>query len=126
MKILYYDWNENSSDDMIETLTYLGHYVKSVHIDIIDYNEDASFCYELEKELKKEGFGLIFSFDFFPVISRVAMKLEIPYISWIYDCPLYTLQSKTITNKCNYIFCFDGIYAGRLATLGAVHCYHFP
>ncbi len=127
MKILYYDWNENSSDDMIETLTYLGHYVKSVHIDIIDYNEDASFCYELEKELKKEGFGLIFSFDFFPVISRVAMKLEIPYISWIYDMPHITLYSPEVKNEVNHIFIFDyDLYLKLMEKGYSSHLYYMP
>ena len=64
MKILYYNWNENSADDMIETLVLLGHQDKNIHIDIIDYNEDPYFCYALEDELKKESYDLIFTFDF--------------------------------------------------------------
>ena len=102
------------------------------HIELRDdrkwqnYHANAPFAEKLIGMLHANSVGAVISYDYFPLISMICEINHIPYISWIYDCPLYTLQSKTITNKCNYIFCFDGIYAGRLAALGAVHCYHFP
>lgn len=125
MKILYYNWNENSADDMIETLVLLGHQVKNIHIDIIDYNEDSSFCCALEDELKKESYDLIFTFDFFPLISRTALKFQIPYISWIYDMPHTTLCSPEVKNEVNHIFIFDYNLYIKLKEKGySSHFYH--
>ena len=36
------------------------------------------------------------------------------------------LYAKNIFNKCNYIFCFDSLDAGRLRQLGVQHAYHMP
>ena len=52
-------------------------------------------------------YDLVFSFDYFPNISEVCQKLQIPYVSWVFDCPHYTLDSHTTPNPVNHIFLFD-------------------
>ena len=91
-----------------------------------NYHADALFAKKMIDILHEKNIGIVFSYDYFPLISMICDINEIPYVSWIYDCPQYTLLSKTITGKYNYIFCFDIIFSERLRKFGAVHCYHFP
>ncbi|MDE6892976.1 MAG: DUF3880 domain-containing protein, partial [Lachnospiraceae bacterium] len=115
-KILVYRWGS-----LNEPL--LGRAIDKVaggHIELVyetkwqNYHANAPFAERLIGMLHANEVQAVVSYDYFPLISMICEINHIPYISWIYDCPLYTLQSKTIANHCNYIFCFDGAYAGRL------------
>lgn len=91
-----------------------------------NYHADAVFAKEMMDVIHNHHVGVVFSYDYFPLISMICEINEIPYVPWIYDCPLYTLLSKTITSKYNHIFCFDKSYTERLRVSGAVNCYHLP
>lgn len=69
---------------------------------------------------------LVFSYDYFPILSMICQMNGIPYAAWIYDCPQYTLLSQTIVNPCNHVFCFDEQYTQKIMGYGAVNVYHFP
>ena len=107
MNILYYYWNENSKDDCVEGMERLGHKVTVWSKTARSYSEDPSFTEALTAEIHKSSYDCIFSFDYFPLLSIVAQNAGIPYISWVYDCPHYTLQSDTLGNSCNKVFVFD-------------------
>lgn len=126
MKILYYTWNENSRDDMLETLRILGHKVILCETPCRDYEQDRGLMSSLEKIIQEQGMDCIFSFNFFPVIARIAEQYKIKYISWIYDCPHWTMFSPAVKSVYNYIFVFDLLQCQRLQALGVQHCYHFP
>jgi len=91
-----------------------------------DYHADAEFAMEFLQVMHSEKVEAVFSYDYFPLISMLCEMNRIPYLSWIYDCPMYTLYSKTIANEMNYIFCFDRKLCYYLEQLGAKHCIHFP
>ena len=93
---------------------------------IKDYHADAEFAMEFLQILHSEKAQAVFSFDYFPLVSILCEMNRIPYVSWIYDCPMYTLYSKTLINEMNYIFCFDRDYSVYLQQLGAKHCIHYP
>lgn len=93
---------------------------------ISNYHADAEFAGKLISIIHEQKIGMIFSYDYFPLIAMICEINKIPYISWIYDCPQYTLYSKTVTSRYNYIFCFDRVFAQRLKKMGAVNCFHFP
>lgn len=71
-----------------------------------NYTNDDKFCSKLREKIKG-GYDCVFSFDYFPLISETAMDTGIPYISWVYDSPHYTLESLTLANDCNHVFLFD-------------------
>lgn len=127
-KILIYRWGSVSEPFLqgaIEKLCGAGSCMEFTE-KIKNYHGDASFAEKFIGVLHANKIDAVISYDYFPLISMICEINKIPYISWIYDCPLYTLQSKTIVNSRNYIFCFDAIYAGRLSQMGACHCYHYP
>lgn len=104
----------------------MGIKVVEVNRKIKDYHADATFAQEMMACIHKEGADAVFSYDYFPIISSVCEVVKVPYLSWIYDCPLYSLNSLTLKNKYNYIFCFDAAYTEKLKIRGAKNCYHLP
>lgn len=126
MNILYYTWNENSFQDMKETLKMMSHNVEVFHAPMSDYSSDAVFEEKLIRMLAKRDYDMVFTFDYFPIISKVLNQVNIRYVSWIYDCPHYALYSKTVRNPVNYIFSFDRLQYQELKERGAVHAYHLP
>lgn len=126
MKILYYTWNENSRDDMLQTLKILGHETILCNIPCRDYEEDGELMSGLEKIIRQQCIDCVFSFDFFPVIARLAEQYKIKYVSWVYDCPHWTLFSPAVKSENNHIFVFDLQQYQQLQSLGVQHCYHFP
>lgn len=125
MRILYYTWNENSYRDMHSILTSLGHTVLPVQYKLTDYNTDNGLADHL-LSLNVKSYDCILSFDFFPVLSDIAQELSIPYVCWVYDCPHYTLYSKSIFNTVNRIGVFDREQLKDLQRLGCHNAFHLP
>lgn len=125
MRILYYDWNENSKMDMVLTLQILGHEVDVCQIPFQNHFEDVVFTETLREKLRKQKYDFIFSFDFFPLIAMTAEKEQIKYVSWIYDAPHWTLYAPIAASRYNYIFLFDREQYQVLQERNIPHLYHF-
>lgn len=124
--VIVYRWHSNSEPSLITAMENMGIQVISFEKEIKDYHADAVFAGDFLNILHKTNVDFVFSFDYFPIISSLCEINSIPYLSWIYDCPLYVLNSKTLVLNANYIFCFDRAYTLQLRQNGAKHCYHFP
>lgn len=107
MKILFIEWASFGNQDIKEAFTAEGHTVVSFPFSNKDSRKDAELEKELTSSLHKETPDIVFSFNYFPVISNVCKKENIRYISWIYDSPYVLLYSYTVINPCNVIYVFD-------------------
>lgn len=106
MKILYYDWDEVTGRDCMDSMKALGWMVSVVKYNLPDYERDDVFEEQMHL-LLKDGYDCIFSFDFYPILSRIAKKSGIRYVSWVFDSPQFTLECEAVVNDCNAIFLFD-------------------
>ncbi len=125
MKILYFYWDEFNGQDCQEALSDLGHLVKTVHISFQNTDFDEKFENELSLELKK-GYDCVFSFNYFPIVSRICEDNSTPYISWVFDCPHLSLNSVTINNSVNHVYLFDRSLCESLTANGAKTIHHCP
>lgn len=125
-RLLVYKWGSLSEIGFCRVAKKLGYDFIEFAWEMKNYHADAAFAHAFIMEIHAKKVEMVFSYDYFPMISMICEMNHIPYVCWIYDCPLYTLESKTLINSCNYIFCFDKIYAERLQSHGAVNCYHYP
>ena len=107
MNIIYYSWDEMIKNDAMNSLKDIGHNVIEHKAKFIKYDFDEYTISSLKRTIEKNKADIIFSFNFFPDVSRVAKEKEIIYISWVYDNPHLTLESKTLVNDVNRIFVFD-------------------
>lgn len=126
MRILYYEWKEHSRDDMIAALRSLGHHVVRCHIPCRDYESDEAFMARLEAAIEQYQCEMVFSFNYFPVIAKVAERMQVDYLSWIYDSPHWTLFSPTTASRYNYIYTFDYEQYLALQRQNVPHVYHLP
>lgn len=124
MRILYYDWDEFNGEDCRDAMKRLGH-----QVDVFKLNMNGfDLTPEIEGKIKelvtktdeagKRYYDLLYSFDFFPNISEACQKYDIPYVSWVFDCPHYTLDSHVTNNPVNRIFVFDKVLYQNMVSKG--------
>lgn len=131
MKILYYTWNEIIKTDVIQTFIKMGYEVSFFEYELKSYIKDVEFLERLESELNRanqfeKGYDFIFSCNFIPLISKIALRNKTPYVCWIYDSPCMTMYSEMVFNPYNYMFHFDLSEVERVKKLGVSHIYHLP
>ena len=126
MKILVYKWGSLLEPMYCNALDELQIEYVEYRRELKNYHFDAEFAQGMLQMIHKECVQAVFSYDYFPLVAMLCEINKIPYMSWIYDCPQYTLWSKTLVSPYNYIFCFDRALAEQLANMGAVHCVHYP
>ena len=107
MNILFIEWASFGNSDMIEAFTKEGHSVVCFPFSNKDGRKSAEIEAEFASALHTEVPDVVFSFNYFPVISTVCKKENIRYISWVYDSPYVMLYSYTVINPCNEIYIFD-------------------
>lgn len=107
MKILFIEWASFGNEDMKEAFCKEGHILVRFPFSNKDSRRDEAIEAELTAALHREVPDVVFSFNYFPVISNVCRKENIRYISWIYDSPYVMLYSYTAINPCNTIYVFD-------------------
>jgi len=125
-QVLVYSWGALGDKALIDSMRSIG--IKCVRFSgkMKNYHADGEFARDLLSAIHENKVDAVFSYDYFPLISMLCDMNKLPYVSWIYDCPMNTLMSGTLANDSNYIFCFDALYTDKLHNLGAKHVYHFP
>ncbi len=126
MRVLYYYWSENSKDDCVEAFEKLGHKVSVWSHEFASYTKDDKFLEDIRIKISTDGADCIFSFNYFPLLSDAAQNAGIPYISWVYDSPHYTLESKNLSNTCNHVFIFDFALCDRYCAQGITTVDYMP
>ncbi|WP_248405468.1 glycosyltransferase family protein [Butyrivibrio fibrisolvens] len=114
MRILYYDWDEFNGEDCRDAMRRLGHQVDTIRLNLQGFDvtpeiEGTLKTYFYKKEGGRKYYDLLYSFDYFPNLSALCSKYDMPYVSWVFDCPHYTLDSHTASNDVNNIYVFDKI-----------------
>ncbi len=126
MKIFYYAWQEYTYADAIEVLKSMGHELTVDRASFSSYDHDETFIKTITSNILSSQADIIFSFNYFPDLSRIAQNMSIPYISWCYDSPLLTLESRTLGNPCNRVFLFDQELYLRYKNEGINTVHHLP
>lgn len=124
MKILYIEWNSFGNEDMKEAFWAEGHHLICFPFSNREGRHDEAVESALMEELKKEIPDIVFSFNYFPLISNVCKKAEIRYIAWVYDSPYVMLYSCTVINPCNTIYVFDKELCLEFQRAG-IHTVHY-
>jgi len=107
MKAIFLDWNSFGNEDMIAAMEKLNIEVKRLSFDKSTPRREPMTESMLENAFLKEKADFVFSFNYFPIVSTVCNKIDLTYVSWVYDSPHVTLYSYTIIQPCNRVFVFD-------------------
>lgn len=127
MKILFYRYGSICEPDIIEGFEELGHTVSQITEEITNKNLAFGDSARIVSEyLMNHPHDLVFTINFFPIISDVCNIFKIPYICWTVDSPVMEIFAKSIQNPCNRIFLFDREQYNEIASLNPGHVFHFP
>lgn len=126
MKILFIEWSSFGNEDIKEAFALEGHTVVCFPFSAREGRKDAVIEEKLASALHTEVPDVVFSFNFFPVISNVCEKEGIKYISWVYDSPYVRLYSYTVINPCNIIYIFDKELYMEFHTEGIPTVHYLP
>ncbi len=107
MKIMFIEWNSFGNEDIKEAFTSEGHEVVCFPFADKNARRDAELERDLTAALRRDVPDIVFSFNYFPVISNVCRKEDVRYLAWIYDSPYVMLYSYTVINPCNTVYIFD-------------------
>lgn len=124
MKFLFFKTNLFMQEDWFDSLCEAGYEVDPVTYVFLDFLKDDFFAGKLERRLRKIQYDAVLSFDFFPVISDVCKKCEVPYISWIHDSPIPNFFR--FDTPYNQIYAFDKYEVSDYQDEGYQMVHHLP
>ena len=124
--ILYIDYGMFGKEDIIQAFKNLGHDVDVTDIPVRFEEKSSMIQIELDKYISESQYDIVFTSNYYPVVSEICNKHGIKYISWTYDSPLVNLYDKSIKNSCNYAFTFDKDECNSLREKGADTVYYMP
>lgn len=126
-KLLLFDWQGQSQLDLQEGLEHMPDCEMVLFTaSLKNYEEDAEFEELFCQKIISNEIHICFSFNYFPIVSKICQEQDVLYVSWIYDCPHTTLYSKTVHNSCNLIFTFDYLQMEEFRKRGIHHIFHMP
>lgn len=108
MKILFYRYNSICESDIIDILKRSGYRIDELTEEMTNKDfSDQERVALVSSVLKKKRYDMVFSINFFPVVSDVCNIFKISYVCWIVDSPVMELYANAIRNPWNRIFMFD-------------------
>ncbi|MCI8992057.1 MAG: glycosyltransferase [Eubacterium sp.] len=127
MEILAYRYNSICEPDLLLAFEQSGHRVDEMTAEIEkkDISEQERMAL-VSGRLKKKKYDIVFTVNFFPVISEVCRIFKIPYFSWIVDSPVMELYSDSVKNEWNWIFLFDYALYEEFSALNPNHIFYMP
>ena len=126
MRILMYRWKAYNYRDIEETFLLLGHQVDNIEQKLGSYDIDEAFEKVLKERLTSVSYDMVFTVNYFAVISNICMELGIKYVSWTCDNPLISMYHESVFNDCNYIFTFDKTNYLEFKGMGVEHIWYLP
>ena len=97
-----------------------------VSYEFSNWDTDPYFEQKFPEYLLKDSYDMVFSINFFPVLSDLCQKFHIPYVSWVYDAPMHIRRKSSLANSCNYVFLYDRGQCTDLQKQGYQTIYHMP
>jgi len=126
MHILMYRWKAYNYRDVEETFKMLGHTVDNVEQKLGNYDIDPAFEALLKERLQQVHYDMVFTVNYFAVISNICQAVGIKYVSWTCDNPLISMYHQSVFNACNYIFTFDKTNYLEFKAMGVKHIWYLP
>lgn len=126
MNIIFLDWPCFCKEDTVATLKKLGHSVSFFSHPEYDLRKSAVFDDAFDQFCRSGNFDLVFSYNFYPLVSEGCKRNHLKYISIVYDSPHVSLYSYTIVYPCNNVFLFDRTQYQELSSLGITTVHYMP
>lgn len=126
MHILMYRWKAYNYRDIEQTFLLLGHTVDNIEQELGSYDVSPEFERVIEEKIRGTHYDMVFTVNYFPLISNVCERTGVKYISWTCDNPLISMYHESVFHGCNYIFTFDKTNYLEFRGMGVKHIWYLP
>ena len=127
MRILLYEWPSYLQSDIEWVCREQGIKIEKFTWKFKDKNVDDRFEKWFAEHIDTAQFGVLFSINYWPLLSQVAQKNGIGYIAWCYDNPLNVVRiEETLGNPVNTVVFFDRIQMEKYKRLGFDTVHYMP
>lgn len=121
-----YRWRAYNYLDIERTFQMMGHTVENIQQQLGNYDIDDEFQEYLEHLLDRERYDMVFTVNYFAVISNACQSRQLPYVCWTCDNPLISMYHQSVFHPCNYIFTFDKSNYLEFKGMGVEHIWYLP
>lgn len=125
MKLLYFSWDELTKMDCLNNLRAIAD-VTLLECPAENLLQVTEIEAQLRSHCEASSIEAVFSFNFLPILAKFCYFQKLPYICYIYDSPLQTLENEWVYSPYNYLFLFDSMQCDRLKKKGLSHVYYQP
>lgn len=126
MHILMYRWKAYNYRDIEQTFRLLGHTVDNIEQELGSYDVSPEFEKVIEQKIRENHYDMVFTVNYFPLISNVCDRIGVKYVSWTCDNPLISMYHESVFHDCNYIFTFDKTNYLEFKGMGVKHIWYLP
>lgn len=126
MHILMYRWKAYNYRDIEQTFLLLGHTVDNIEQELGSYDVSPEFERVIEEKIRGTHYDMVFTVNYFPLISNVCERTGVKYVSWTCDNPLVSMYHESVFHACNYIFTFDKTNYLEFRGMGVKHIWYLP
>lgn len=126
MHILMYRWKAYNYRDIEQTFRLLGHTVDNIEQELGSYDVSPEFERVIEAKIRGNHYDMVFTVNYFALISNVCQRQQVKYVSWTCDNPLISMYHESVFNQCNYIFTFDKTNYLEFKGMGVEHIWYLP
>lgn len=124
MHILMYRWKAYNYRDIEQTFLLLGHTVDNIEQELGSYDVSPEFERVIEEKIRGTHYDMVFTVNYFPLISNVCERTGVKYVSWTCDNPLISMYHESVFHDCNYIFTFDKTNYLEFRGMGVKHIWY--
>ena len=126
MHILMYRWKAYNYRDIEQTFLLIGHTVDNIEQELGSYDVSPEFERVIEEKIRGTHYDMVFTVNYFPLISNVCERTGVNYVSWTCDNPLISMYHESVFHACNYIFTFDKTNYLEFRGMGVKHIWYLP
>lgn len=126
MYILMYRWKAYNYRDIEQTFLAMGHRVDNIEQELGSYDVSPEFEKTIEQLIRKNHYDMVFTVNYFALISNVCHRQRIKYVCWTCDNPLISMYHESVFHPCNYIFTFDKTNYLEFKGMGVDHIWYLP
>ena len=121
-----YRWKAYNYRDIEQTFLLLGHTVDNIEQELGSYDVSPEFEKVIEQKIRENHYDMVFTVNYFPLISNVCQRAGVKYVSWTCDNPLISMYHTSVFHECNYIFTFDKTNYLEFRGMGVAHIWYLP
>lgn len=127
MKILLYCWSAYFEKDLFSIFDDENISYDKLEWSFSDKNDDPAFLNYIKRNVSLNQYTLVFSVNYWPLLSIICQENNIPYVCWCYDNPLNVRDiEQTLGNEVNHVYCFDRMQVMGYQNQGFQTVHHLP